>query len=176
MLVILYKWLFLSAWYMLLPLHTTASHSVASPHPFYISVTEMNHNAKDQTLEISCKMFFDDLESTLEQNYKTKLDITNAQQKSMADKLIADYIKKHLAITVDNKSAPMQYVGYEIDKESAYCYFQISHIASMKKLNITNSLLYDFNTGQINIMHVIVNGHRQSTKLDYPQQQAAFTF
>ena len=40
-------------------------------HPFFVSVTEMNHNAKDKTLEISCKLFADDFEKGLEQVYKT---------------------------------------------------------------------------------------------------------
>ena len=29
---------------------------IALWHPFYVSVTEINHNAKQQTLEISCKI------------------------------------------------------------------------------------------------------------------------
>lgn len=176
MVAFLYKWLFVSLWPIWLSPQMNAKNIAAQQHPFYISVTEINHNSKDQTLEISCKMFFDDLEQTLEHNYKTQLDITDAQQKSTTDKLIADYVKRHLAIVANNKPAALQYVGYEVDKESAYCYFQIGSVANVKKLTITNSLLYDFNTGQINIMHVIVNGHRQSTKLDYPKQQASFTF
>jgi len=34
-------------------------------HPFYVSVTEISHNAKDKIIEISCKIFADDLEMTL---------------------------------------------------------------------------------------------------------------
>ena len=29
-------------------------------HPFFISVTEINHNIKDKSLEVSCKIFTDD--------------------------------------------------------------------------------------------------------------------
>ena len=41
-------------------------------HPFHVSVVEINHNATDKTLEISCKIFTDDFEKVLAQNYKTK--------------------------------------------------------------------------------------------------------
>lgn len=178
MVVMLYKWLFIS----ILPLITFfsnengSSDKASNKHPFYISVTEINHNSKNKMLEISCKLFRDDLEKTLEQNYKTTLDITDAKYKPVLDKLITDYIKKHLSIAVDNKNTSMQYVGYENDKESVYCYFEVDNILAVKKLDITNSLLHDFNTGQINIMHVVVNSRRQSTKLDYPDKQASFTF
>jgi Domain of unknown function (DUF6702) len=38
----------------------------AHTHPLYISVTEINHNAKDRILEVSCKIFTNDLETVLE--------------------------------------------------------------------------------------------------------------
>ena len=152
------------------------TNTIGRYHPFYISVTEINHNSKDKTLEISCKLFADDLEQTLERNYKTQLDITEAKYKPMVDKLINDYISKHLGLAVDGKVAKLQYLGFEKEKESAYCYFQAENVPSVRKLEINNSLLYDFNDTEINIMHVMVNGKRQSTKLDYPQKMASFSF
>lgn len=154
----------------------TKSASVFNKHPFYISVTEVNHNAKDKTLEISCKVFADDLEKTLKTNYKTELDITAEKDKARLDKLISDYFEKHLALVVDGKPAKLNYIGYENDKESEYCYFQIDNVPSVKKIDITNSIFHDFTADQINIMHVTVNGKRQSTKLNYPDKSASFSF
>ena len=65
-------------------------------HPYYISVVEINHNAADKTLEISCKIFTNDFETTLEKNYKQKL-ISNPPDKAAMDNWISDYIKKHLS-------------------------------------------------------------------------------
>jgi hypothetical protein len=154
----------------------TAPSKSGGPHPFYISITEINHNSKDKILEISCKMFAEDFEQTLEHNYKTELDLSNQKYKATLDKLVADYITKHLHLVADGKAAPLQYVGFEVQKESVYCYFQVNNITSLKKLDITNTVLHDFNDGQINIMHVVVNGKRQSTKLDFPDKQASFSF
>jgi hypothetical protein len=70
----------------------------------------------------------------------------------------------------------LSYIGFEKDKESAYCYFQVENVPSLKKLDVFDSLLHDFTADQINIIHVIVNGNRQSTKLDYPQKNASFNF
>jgi hypothetical protein len=145
-------------------------------HPFYVSVTEINHNAKDKTLEISCKMFAEDLEQTLEKNNKVTLDISLDKDKASFDKYIPDYISKHLAIKIDGKPVKLSYVGFEKEKESAYCYFQIDNISSLKKIDIDNSLLYDFNENEINIMHVTVNGKRQSTKVNYPDKSASLSF
>src|SRR5438045_9376652 len=89
-------------------------------HPFYVSLTELKHNAKDKTLEISCKMFAEDLEQIIEKNYKTTLDISVEKDKASFDKFIPDYVVKHFTLNIDGKPAKLSYVGFEKEKESAY--------------------------------------------------------
>jgi hypothetical protein len=187
MAAMLYKWLIVSGFLCLVGFSRPAVATAAKgqhpsitlnegQHPFYVSVTEINQNAKEKTLEISCKVFAEDLEETLKKNYKTAVDLSLAGDKGALDKFIPDYINKHLSLVVDGKPVRLSYVGYEKDKESAYCYFQVDNVASVKKIDIANSILYDFNEGQINIMHVMVNGKRQSLKLNNPDKQASLTF
>lgn len=147
-------------------------------HPFHVSTTEINHNAKDKTLEISCRIFTDDFESILEKNYKTKVDLTHPPKgdKEAMDKLVSDYIKKHLQLKADNKAVSLSYLGFEIDHDAVYVYLQAENIASIKKIETDNSILHDLYTDQMSIIHVIVGGNRQSIKLDYPETQASFSF
>jgi hypothetical protein len=145
-------------------------------HPFYISVTEINHNSKDKTLEVSCKIFVDDMESTLKQNYKVAVNLTDAKQQAANDKMINDYISKHLIFATDGKRVKLNYLGFEKESESVFCYFEVENTPAFKKLDVSNSLLQDFTEDQINIMHVTVNGNRKSYKLDYPNKQASFSF
>jgi hypothetical protein len=178
MLPALYQWFLITSFWLFSGSATTPekTSAVSAFHPFYISVTEINQNVKEQSLEISCKMFAEDLELQIEKNYKTTLDISAEKDKATFDKYIHDYVSRHLAITVDGKPASLSYVGFEKEKESVYCYFEADHIATAHKVNITNSILHDFNQEQINIIHVTVNGHRQSTKLNFPDTQASFSF
>jgi hypothetical protein len=145
-------------------------------HPFYVSVTEINYNAKNKNLEISCKMFSEDMENILKQKYKVPIDLTNEKQQQQSNKIISDYILKHLSINIDSKSAALKYVGFEKESESIYCYFEVANLPSLKKVDITNSILQDYKEEQVNIMHVIVNGNRKSSKLDFPATQASFSF
>ena len=77
---------------------------------------------------------------------------------------------------VDGKPVKLTYIGYETEKESAHCYFQVDHIATVKKIEISNSILYDFIDSETNIMHVTVNGTRKSGKVSYPEKDAVFQF
>lgn len=179
--VILFKW-FLVYGFSFFVFHSENSSKeakllqVQKLHPFYISVTEITHNDKEKTLEVSCKIFIDDLENTLKKNYNTVVDLSNEKQETQNDKFISDYISKNLLLNADGKVSKCNYIGFEKDGESVYCYFEISNIPTLKKLDVTNSLLQDFTDKQINIMHITVKGKRKSYKLDFPNKQASFSF
>jgi hypothetical protein len=145
-------------------------------HPFYVSVTEVNHSAAEKTLQISIKTFAEDIEKILETNYKTSIDITKESDKATFERLLPDYFTRHIAFTVDGKRMPMQFLGFEKDKESVWCYFQVDQVSSVKKLDIANTILYDFTEDQINIMHVTVGGKRQSTKLNFPERNTSLSW
>ena len=145
-------------------------------HPLHISVTEINHNAPDKTLEITCKLFTDDFEKVLMQNYKTKVDLINPPDRPAMEKLVSDFVQKHVLIRLDNKAIQLSFLGYERDAEAVYSYFQVENIGVIKKLEITNTILHELFTDQINMMHVMVGGKRKSVKLDYPDKDFAISF
>ncbi len=176
--LLLHKWFIFPAMLLIGSFQQPSPGSVTvnSFHPFYISVTEVHHNATSKSLEISCKMFADDFEATLEKNYKATLDITTEKDQGSFNKFIPDYINKHLSISVDGKPVSLSYVGFEHDKGSAYCYFEILNVPDVKKIDFTNSLLFDFTNEQMNIMHVTVNGNRKSSRLNYPDKTSSISF
>lgn len=167
------KLLFLFA----LPFFLKPGNEVVAPkplHPFYVSFTEVNHNAAEKSLEVSCKFFADDFEQTLETAYKKTLDISSDKDKTSFDRFIPDYVGKHLLFSVDGKPVTLTYVGYEKESESVYCYFEVTGIAGMKRIEFTNTLLYDFSKEQINIMHATVDGKRKSGKVSYPESKISY--
>ena len=152
------------------------SGSVRGLHPFHVSVVEVEHNATDKTLEISCKIFTDDFETILAKNYKTKVDLINPANKAAMDSLVKKYILSHLSIKANGKPVVLNYIGYENEKEAAYGYVEVESISSVSKLEITNSILFDKFDDQVNIMHIKAGGDRQSTRLNYPDKEAVFNF
>jgi len=166
-----YKWL-------LIPVLGIVLSSAGLPelHPFHVSVVEINYNATDKTLEISCKIFTDDFEKVLAQNYKTKVDLTNPPDRKAMDSVVKKYIFSHISIAVDGKPGALSYVGFEKDNEAVYCYVEVDNIPSVKKVELTDKLMHDMFTDQVNIIHVIVKGERKSTKLDYPETVAKVEF
>lgn len=163
----LFKWLLIGG---------LAFNPAATYHPIYVSVTEIEHNAKDKTLEVSCKIFTDDFEKTLRSTYKTYVDLLKPKDKNAANKLVADYVQKHLLIKVDGKPVALQFLGYEQDEEGIVSYYQVNHINTVKKLDITDNILFEYKKEQLSIIHTTVNGNKKSTKLVNPDEKAGFEF
>jgi hypothetical protein len=137
----------------------------------------MNYNAAEKDLEISCKIFTDDLEKTLANNYKAKVDLTTPADKNEANRLVKEYVKNHLLLKVDNKAVTLEFVGFEKENDAVWSYFEVKNItAAPKKIDITNSILYEAYDKQINLMHVTVGGNRKSYRLNYPDKEASFQF
>ena len=145
-------------------------------HPLYITVTEINHNAKEKILEVSCKVFTNDLETVLEKVAGAKVDLSAPKDKAASDKLISAYVEKHLRLKVDGKPVQLHFIGSENEADGTWSYFQVNDVPSVKKIDAGDDLLYDGFNQQINIMHVTVGGQRQSTRLDYPEANASFQF
>lgn len=164
----LYKWL------IIVPVVIICSSGMV--HPIYVSVTEIEYNTKEKTLEISCKIFTDDFEKVLRKNYNKTVDLINPADKAEMNRLVGSYVKKHLKINVDGKAADLRYLGYEIIEEGVYSYYQADNISSIRNLKVTDNILFEYKSEQMNLLHVIVNGNRQSTKLNNPASEAEFRY
>ncbi|TDG37206.1 hypothetical protein EZJ43_03545 [Pedobacter changchengzhani] len=145
-------------------------------HPLHVSTTEVNFNAKDKTLEVTCKIFTDDFEDILSKNYKQKTDLSKPALKSTMDNLVKKYLLSHLKITVDQKNATLNYIGFEIDHEVTNIYMEIENIKTVKKVDVDNRILYDLFDDQISINHVIKGADRKSGKLLYPDTKFSASF
>jgi hypothetical protein len=145
-------------------------------HPFYISMVEINHNANDKMVEISVRVFTEDFEKTLQKKTTTRLDIIKPADNAFLDKQISNYLTDKIKIKINGQPVTLSYVGHEVQNESVWSYLEIPKIASVKKIEIDCSLLYDYEKAQSNIIHVKNGKAEKSYKLDYPKNSAVFDF
>ena len=148
----------------------------ATTHPIYVSVTEIQHNAKDKTLEISCKIFTSDFEAILKSKTKSKVNLLQPADKTLMESLVNQYIQQHLKIKVDGNLKPMEFLGYEQNEDAIQSFFEINDVAALKKIDVQDDILYEYKSEQISIIHVVVNGNRKSTKLVNPDNSVSLNY
>ena len=168
MVSILYKWFIVASIGLFFHSHNR--------HPLYISVTEIEHNAKDKTLEISCKIFTDDFEKTLRKVYNLHVDLLAPTEKKAMNLLVNAYVQKHLKISLEGKTAIMNFIGYEQVEDAIISYFEVDKVAAVNNISIVNNILYEYKKEQMCFIHVTVNGNRKSSKLNNPDEKVSFVF
>ncbi|HWW37960.1 DUF6702 family protein [Pedobacter sp.] len=139
-------------------------------HPLHLSSMELNYTAKGATVEISCRLFTDDLENALTKAFKVHADLTSVAKHAVMDELVKKYAVQHLQLKTRGKVIGLNYLGFEKDNEATVLYIESVPVKGLKDLEILNTFMYDLFDDQSNIMHITYNGNRKSTKLDYPDK------
>jgi hypothetical protein len=86
------------------------------------------------------------------------------------NQLISNYLYQHLTIEVNKNKKQLNYLGYEIDKEAVWIYFNIPKINNIKELKVTSDIMYEYKPEQTNIVHINLNGSTKSYKLNAPNK------
>lgn len=145
-------------------------------HPYYINVVDMKYNAQQKSMQLSTRLFTNDLEDALEKIHHKKIDVLNPKNKAELDSILFSYIKQRLHISINKKDQNLDYVGYEREEESIWTYFEIKKVSAPKTLSINIKLLYDYLPSQVNIVHSEINGVKKSSKVTNPDSKVEFSF
>lgn len=148
----------------------------AFKHPFYLSVTDLKYNAKERALQGSVKIFTNDLEDALRKLENKPIDLINPKDTAAINKILFSYLQKHLSFKINGKPLSYTMLGFEHEQEAIWIYIESAKCPLPKKVEIENSLLYDFISSQSNIVHLEVNGKRKSLKADCPEKVLRFEF
>jgi hypothetical protein len=154
-----------------------ASHpAVKLLHPLHVSTSDISYNAQDNKLEVICTVFTDDFELALQKQFNTKTDLQKPAMHAAMDVLVKKYINDHLQVKTGNAITPLNYLGFEIDKEAINVYLESEKTVAPKKIDVEVSLLHNIFDDQINIVHMTVGGIRKSGKVIYPDKKIEQTF
>ncbi|MCS6904103.1 MAG: hypothetical protein RML72_04790 [Bacteroidia bacterium] len=141
----------------------------SSNHPFYVSLTQIEHNSQTQCLEASIRIFTDDLQLALK-NFQAKNNFDNNQ-------LLKLYLKEHIKIWVkENQELDLSFVGKEEEEEVTWCYLESKPIKTIPMLIVQNTILFKEFPSQINMLHIRIHGKTRSTHLTRNSYRAYFEF
>lgn len=131
-------------------------------HKFYVSITQVQFVPAKKRIEITSRIFQDDLNKILEKKYQKKILIHNTTANSEEQLVLKKYLNDNLKIKVDGKLKPIQFHIAEIEEDVVVVYLSITDVKNIANLEIQNSILIDLYTDQQNIMHFTINGDKKS--------------
>lgn len=131
-------------------------------HKFYVSVTEIEHNEKAQSLQIISRVFTDDLEDLLQKRYHKEIRLLAKGDVGEVENSLKNYLGQKFRIVVDGKSYEAEYLGKEYENDMTLMYLEVSGIKSVKSVKVKNAILTDLFEDQKNLVHVELKGKTKS--------------
>jgi hypothetical protein len=147
-----------------------------SLHPYYMSVTEFEYKPAEKEVQVSCKIFTDDLEEALKKENKRKVDILNSAAKKENEQLLNSYLEQHLRLQLDGKPVVLKMIGFEQEGEAVWIYLVTTNTPAFKSAVVFNDLLYSYREDQLNIIHFKNKGERRSHRFTFPNKEVALSW
>lgn len=138
------------------------SNSSFGVHKFYMAIYQINFAPEKKMLQITSRLFLDDLNNVLEKKYNKKFFLGTDKETPESVDLLKKYLAEKFAIKVNGQSKNMNFLSKEIDGDVLVCYLSVNDISKMNTLQIYNSVLVDYFNEQQNIVHVTAFGTKKS--------------
>lgn len=145
-------------------------------HPFYVSIIQIDHNASASSLEMTFKIFTDDLEKAIQDQGTDLLRLGTEKEHAKSDAYIQKYISNNFDVSVDGKPLQLNWVGKEVEYDITWCYMEASGVATPKQFDVVARLLTETYSSQTNIVHVKVGGLEQSEALNKTYNKISFKY
>lgn len=121
-------------------------------HPFHISLTEIKWNNETGTLEISQKIFWDDLEIALSGFHGESIDFLNPANNEKLRKQIEAYLLEQNQLWVGEKEVRLNLLGYEVEEDAAWFYLESEKVIEPTVIKVKNSMLLEDFPDQKNVV------------------------
>lgn len=142
-----------------------------SSHKFYVSVNQIDFNQSKKRLEITNRIFIDDLNASLNSIATEKFEIENMTLDSKSFEVLQSYMNKHLIFKINKKQKELKIKTFEIEGDVFVIYSIINDVSAIKSLEVDNSLLFDLIPTQQHIVHFNINETKSSKLLDFESRK-----
>jgi hypothetical protein len=126
----------------------------AFSHPFYVSICQVDLNQKTQSLEISLKIFADDLILGLKNAGASKLYLGEKKENEKTDVYVFDYLKSNLKFYVNDIPKNYSFIGKELEADVVWIYLEIQNISGLNNITVDCKLLTEVLETQSNIIQI----------------------
>jgi hypothetical protein len=131
-------------------------------HKFYMAIFQVNYAPEKKMLQITSRIFIDDLNLALEKKYGKKTNL-GLEKETVEDlNLLKKYFNENLIIKVNGQTKPVAFLSKDVEGDVLICYCRVTEVAKLQSAEITNTVLTHWNSEQQNILHFNAFGEKKS--------------
>ncbi|RBN50402.1 DUF6702 family protein [Flavobacterium psychrolimnae] len=129
-----------------------------SVHKFYVALYQVNYAPEKKMLQITARIFVDDLNTAVGKKYSKKINLGSENETIEDVNLLKKYFSEKFYLRVNGQTKPLHFLSKEMEGDVLICYFNMREIPKVNSLEIFNSIIIEGNSEQQNIMHFNVSG------------------
>ncbi|MDG1979953.1 MAG: hypothetical protein P8I35_00820 [Flavobacteriaceae bacterium] len=147
-----------------------------SSHKYYLSLTQIEYNKDQDSLEVIINVFMDDIEFAINKEYSVDLRLTTKQELEDVDSYFQKYLRKNLRFLVNKELVNYNFIGKEYEGDLVYFYLEVNVSNSPVSLEVYNTILVTYFEQQQNIIKFKNGSDRQSKILSKNTNKALLKF
>ena len=137
----------------------------APAHVFYVSITRVKWNVEEARLDVSVRIFTDDLEEAIVAEGGPRLRLWTDQAREDRDRHVSAYLLSRLAFRVNGVDRELSWAGMEDALDATACAVQITDVDRVETIEVENRILIDMFDTQANVMRFEVGGQKKYVNL-----------
>ena len=149
---------------------------VSLMHSFHVSVSDIKFKEEQKSIQISTRIFLDDLELAL-RNFsgQQSLDILEKSEWESVQNMLGEYLLTKVTLE-DEKGRiyELNYLGAEIEDDVMWCYLEVEKVKKVKSITVTNTVLHEVWEDQENLVHFRAFGDVKSARLYVGEETKLF--
>lgn len=131
-------------------------------HKFYMAIYQVNYVPEKKMLQITTRIFVDDLDKALQKKYNKKSFLGSDKASAESLELLKKYLSEKFTLQINGQTKPMNFLSLEMEGDVLVCYLNIKEVSKIKSLEINNSILIECYSQQQNILHLTGIGDKKS--------------
>ena len=134
-------------------------------HKFYVSIYQIDFNPKKKMLEITARIFIDDMNDALKLKYNQKTHLTEKEETKEDVNLMQKYLLDNFSVKINGQPKTINYINKETESNVIICYFSIKEVTKIKSIEVKNTALIELNNDQQNIIQTTIFGEKSNLLL-----------
>jgi len=133
-------------------------------HKYYLSVTSIGYSDTDSAIQITTRIFIDDLDKLLLDRYGLKGDLATQNESSEANEYIEKYFRAKFSMEINGEHVDYNFLGKIYESDIVICFLEIPKIDinTINSISVQNEILMDIFEDQKNVVHFKVKGQKKS--------------
>lgn len=129
------------------------------PHPFHVSVAEIEYNSKSRKLECALRIWPEDLEKALNKQSEEKIDLDSTKD---IDERIFKYMQAKIKISDGERDSKLIWIGKELEIKQGWLYFEAETGKQPDDFAFSNQMFFELQDDQVNMFNFKFEDRRAS--------------